>query len=167
MDDMDPITITSTILTIASKCITITKALNEVRDKFAFASLTIIAICTESSICSSALFKLQMLLVQQQSTDISNGLQQLLGQPLFLTSCDAALTGCTAVLSCLDSELDNLREAVEQGSDLSWLQKAKAVWKEETMQTLLQQLRGQITALNLLLQCTQMCVNFLLHLYHV
>lgn len=155
---MDPVTLTSAILTIATKCVTITKDVNDVRSQFNFASLTIIAICTESSICSSALFKLQTLLAkrQEQHTGISTSLQQLLDQPLFLTSCDAALTGCTLILSCLDDELHDLRQAVEQGTELNWSQKARTVWKEKTMKELLESLRGQVTALNLLLQSSQM-----------
>ncbi|KAF1979451.1 hypothetical protein BU23DRAFT_562879 [Bimuria novae-zelandiae CBS 107.79] len=149
---VEPITIVTAVLTIASKCITITKDLKEIRGAFSFASLTIIAFCTESSICSSALFRLQTLLEWQGNT----GSQQLLAQPLFLDSCDAALTGCTAVLSCLDAELGTLRQAAEGGGNLDWRQKVNAAWKEDTMQSLLSLLRGQVTALNLLLQCTQM-----------
>ena len=93
-----------------------------------------------------------MLLERQGLT----GAQPLLAQPLFIDSCDAALTGCTAVLSCLDVELGDLRRVAENGTDLNWRQKTKVAWKEDTMQTLLGLLRGQITALNLLLQCTQM-----------
>jgi hypothetical protein len=155
---MEPITLITAIITIATKCVTITKDLSEVQSQFSFASLTIIAICTESSVCSSALFRLQSLLVhrQQRSSHISTGLQQLLDQPLFLSSCDAALTGCILILSCLDNELGVLRQAAKENSQLKWSQKVRAVWKEQTMQGLLQQLRGQVTALNLLLQCTQM-----------
>lgn len=158
---MDPLTLSTAIITIATKCVTLTKNFSDIRSRYAFANLTIIAICTESSVCSTALYTLQTCFSQHQdSNDVSNekGPKQLLGQPLFLSSCDAALTGCTLILSCLDEELGSLRQAAESGSTLTWSQRARILWKEETMQQLLQQLRGQVTALNLLLHCFQMLV---------
>jgi hypothetical protein len=83
----------------------------------------------------------------------------VLRQPLFLTSCDAALTGCTLISSCLDNEIGKLRIAGKDGLSLNWTQEAKVSWKDLSMKELLQQLRGQVTALNLSLQCFQMSVS--------
>lgn len=157
---MDPLTLSTAIITIAAKCVTLTKEFSDIRSRFIFANLTIISICTESSVCSTALYTLQTCFSQHEHQEDANqrGPHHLLDQPLFLSSCDAALTGCTLILSCLDEELGSLRQAVESGSPLKWTQRARVIWKEETMQQLLQQLRGQVTALNLLLHCFQMSV---------
>src|SRR4051794_19255438 len=50
---IDPITITTTIFGIATKCVSVTKQLSDLRGKFAHAALTITAICAESSLIKS------------------------------------------------------------------------------------------------------------------
>jgi hypothetical protein len=58
------------------------------------------------------------------------------------------------VYSALDVEI----QRIQVNTESNW-NRVKAVWKEETMQTLLDQIRGQQTALNVLLNVLQMSVS--------
>ncbi|KAK4889790.1 hypothetical protein LTR27_011407 [Elasticomyces elasticus] len=60
------------------------------------------------------------------------------------------------VFSCLDAELQELDAALQHDGSLDWKLKFKAVWKQDTMTALSQQVRGQVLALNTLLQSLQM-----------
>ncbi|KAK3941399.1 hypothetical protein QBC46DRAFT_340532 [Diplogelasinospora grovesii] len=150
---MDPISIASTILVIAGKCITVTKSLSDLRGRFAHANLTISAICSESAVVNAALYRLQHLFNDESTQAFS----RFRGRPDLSANIDLALTGCTLLYSCLDDEVRKLRFALDNaGRRLTTTQKAKAVWKDGTMKGMLQQIRGQATALNLLLQCFQL-----------
>lgn len=79
----------------------------------------------------------------------------LQSKPQLLETFDRALTGCRVVYGCLEEEV---RELVlkSQNEDLKFKDKAKFLWKEETFKELLQQIRGQQSALSLLIQGLQM-----------
>lgn len=61
---MDPLTISTTVLGLAGKCVTVARDLSVLRDRYAHASLTISAICSESAVVNAALRKLQSLFSQ-------------------------------------------------------------------------------------------------------
>lgn len=65
---------------------------------------------------------------------------------------DIALTGCRMLFSCLEMEIADLKVAVSANGTLESKDRKKVAWKEDTMVEILGQLRGQATALNLLLQ---------------
>ncbi|OIW24754.1 hypothetical protein CONLIGDRAFT_105519 [Coniochaeta ligniaria NRRL 30616] len=148
---MDPLTISGTVLGIAVKCVTVARDLSTLRDKYMHASLTISAICSESAVVNAALCKLQSLFSQPQD----EGFVQFQSRPELASACDTALTGCTLLYSCLDDEVQSLRIQAQANAtvELTWSQKSKVVWKDSTMKELLQQIRGQTSALSLLLQC--------------
>lgn len=154
---MDPLSISATILGIAGKCVTVARDLSNLRDKYTHASLTISAICSESAVVNAALCKLQSLFSQQQH----EAFDRFQSRPELATACDTALTGCTLLYSCLDDEVQSLRlhASADGNAELSWSQKTKVVWKDATMKELLQQIRGQTSALNLLLQCFHLYVD--------
>ena len=59
--------------------------------------------------------------------------------------------------TCLEEEVRGLAEKAE-GGNLTRKDRIKYLWKEETFKELLQQIRGQQSALSLLIQGLQMCV---------
>lgn len=66
---------------------------------------------------------------------------------------DLSLVGCTLTLSVLSKEIENLTDT--HGDSTTKMKKGKKLkylWNEESMNELLQQLRGQSLALNLLLK---------------
>ena len=75
----------------------------------------------------------------------------LIFRPELERTFDQGLAGCVLVLSILDDEAQKLYD----GAD-SAVGRAKYVWKEQTMNELLQQISGQQTALSLLIQALQM-----------
>lgn len=158
---MDPLTISATVLGIAGKCVTVARDLSILRDKYTHASLTISAICSESAVVNAALCKLQSLFSQPQD----EGFVRFQSRPELASACDTALTGCTLLYSCLDDEVQSLRIQAPANAtvELTWSQKSKVVWKDATMKELLQQIRGQTSALNLLLQCFHLYVKWHIH----
>jgi hypothetical protein len=77
-------------------------------------------------------------------------------RPELLATFDTALVGCMVIVSCIEDEIKSMKiEEPGQGS-LSVKQKVKAVWNEENIKELVGQLRGQQTALGLLMQTIQM-----------
>ena len=71
---------------------------------------------------------------------------------------DVALTGCMVIFSCLESELQKIVAGVPDPSQMRWRSKARMMWNEHRLSELLNALRGQQTAINLLIQLLQMYV---------
>jgi hypothetical protein len=153
---MDPITILPIVASISSKCISTSIALQALQQRFSDASLTIAAICSESTIINTALSKLQVIFTDAASA----AHRRFKSDPSLVNACDTSLTGCTLLYSCLEVEIGKLGDGTSSMRKLKLWQKTKVVWKEDRMRHLLQQMRGQATGLNLLLQCFHMYVAF-------
>jgi hypothetical protein len=79
----------------------------------------------------------------------------LQSKPQLLETFDRALTGCRVVYGCLEEEVRDL-VAKAEADDLRFKDRAKFLWKEDTFKELLTQIRGQQSALSLLIQGLQM-----------
>ena len=149
---MNPLSITAGVVGISEACLSVVKALNNFRQQYQQASQTVGAICTESTVINASLSQIQTMMCRDPKGVISRFKER----PDLAHTFDAALTGCMVLFSCLEDEVANLRIAVDQAGGLTWKEKLQTVWKEHTMAGLLQQIRGQETALTLLLQGLQM-----------
>jgi hypothetical protein len=71
---------------------------------------------------------------------------------------DVALTGCVVLFSCLDDEIRNITSEASPttAGAIKWKEKAKVVWNREKLRDLLDGLRGQQVAINLLIQLVQL-----------
>ena len=69
---------------------------------------------------------------------------------------DTVLTGCAILYSCLDNETQKICAGALQPALVNWRRKAKVVWNYDRFRELLDALRGQQTAINLLIQLLQM-----------
>lgn len=70
-----------------------------------------------------------------------------------LEALDLSLVGCTLTMSVLSKEIDSLVESISDNTAaMSKGKRLKYIWKAESMDELLQQLRGQSSALSLLLK---------------
>jgi hypothetical protein len=144
---MDPLTITGAVIGISSHCIQIARAISGLRDKYKNAGMMITAIYTELTIVSASLGHIQSLI----STDPATLESSLQSRSELLQTFDQALTGCILIFSVLDDEVQKLYEGADKV-----VGRAAYIWKEDTMRELLQQIRGQQTALTLLVQAFQM-----------
>jgi hypothetical protein len=79
----------------------------------------------------------------------------LQNKPQLLETFDRALTGCRVVYGCLEEEVRDLVVKAE-ADELKFKDRAKFLWKEDTFKELLTQIRGQQSALSLLIQGLQM-----------
>ncbi|KAL8904651.1 MAG: hypothetical protein Q9171_006972 [Xanthocarpia ochracea] len=145
---MDPLTITASVVGLTSICVQTAKALRDIKDKFQGASLTVSAICTETTIISASLSRIQSSLLGSPD-EISDKLRE---RPDLEATLDNALTGCYLVFDVLQAEIQKFAEY--QHSELlnpGLRAKLRYVWNETAMQDILTQMRGLQTALALLL----------------
>ncbi|OCK79667.1 hypothetical protein K432DRAFT_405366 [Lepidopterella palustris CBS 459.81] len=150
---MDPISITASVVGVTAACLKAAKTLQGLRCKYLEASTTIAAICSESTLISASLSQIQALLLRNPN-DLSGHLQS---RPELAATFDTTLTGCTVVFACLEEEIKRLDVAacIQEGRD-TWRQMAKVAWKADAMKELLQSIRGQQSAITLLIQMLQM-----------
>ncbi|KAF2854389.1 hypothetical protein T440DRAFT_388390, partial [Plenodomus tracheiphilus IPT5] len=121
------------------------KELYDLRSRYKDASVLITAIYSESLVIAAALSQVQILL---QHDALQN-------KPQLLETFDRALTGCRVVYGCLEEEVRDL-VAKTDSDDLRFKDRAKFLWNEATFKDLLTQIRGQQSALSLLIQGLQM-----------
>lgn len=66
------------------------------------------------------------------------------------------MIGCSVIFSCLDIEIQKLQEFASGAKGPGWSEKAKFLWKEDTMRGHLNNLQMQQTAISQLIQVLQM-----------
>lgn len=113
--------------------------------------MTITTICCETTVITASLSHVQAIICQKQDF-----VQLLDSRPELAHAIDASLTGCMIIFSCLDEELRKITEDYSRTNLLSKMGKAKTVWNLERLRDLLDAVRGQQIALNLLIQLVQL-----------
>ena len=144
---MDPLSIAATASGLVFSVVRNGRALATIFEKYKDSQRCIFMIQTECTVLAAALSQLQMVFSKVSKADM--------GQcPDFVVEAiDLSLTGCTLTMSVLSKELDSLVDSVNSDrAKMAKGKKVKYVWKEEPMIELLQQLRGQSSALSLLLK---------------
>ncbi|KAF2128514.1 hypothetical protein P153DRAFT_376644 [Dothidotthia symphoricarpi CBS 119687] len=142
---MEPVSALFGVMAAIPQCIQSAKSLYDLRSRYKDASILITAIYSESMVIAASLSQVQNLL---QHDALQN-------KPQLLETFDRALTGCRVVYGCLEEEVRDLVVKAEE-DDLKFKDRAKFLWKEDTFKELLQQIRGQQSALSLLIQGLQM-----------
>jgi len=161
---MDPLSITTSVMSVTTSCVKTTKAIRDLREKYKHAQATLAALCAESTLICASLSQIQSLILGRPDVVKS----QLKERPQLVTTFDIAITGCMVVFAVLDDEVQKLAaHGLQPGQDLGWANKAKYVWKEGFMRDLLQQIRGQQSGLTLLMQAIQMSVSSSFNLYRI
>jgi hypothetical protein len=110
-----------------------------------------VTICSETTVIAACLSHLQTIVCRKQDF-----VQVLDSRPELAHALDTALTGCMVLFSCVDEEIRKITADSSQASALSWKGKVKAVWNHERLRDLLDSLRGQQVAINLLIQLVQL-----------
>lgn len=148
---MDPLSITASVVGIGGAVASVVKGLKDVADKLKRGNLTIIALCSESSSVHVALGQIETIFRRHEDEMLTRFEEQ----PALVSAFDTSLTGCALLYSCLEAEVSDLREALAKRGTLDWTSRFKVVWKQDEMESLAGQVRGQSAALNLLLQGLQ------------
>ena len=104
---MDPLSITASVVGLTSICVQTAKALRDIKDKFQGATLTVSAICTETTIISASLSRIQSSLLGSPD-EISDKLRE---RPDLEATLDNALTGCYLVFDVLQAEIQKFTES--------------------------------------------------------
>lgn len=144
----------SSQLTTAKTCLSTTKSLYDLQEKYQDAPLILVSMCSETNVISASLAHLRSLLLHRQHIGRS--------QPelLLLDVLDQALTGCNVVFGCLGLELRRIVPGSGEPGPASaaaagWRARARLIWNEKRLNELLSALRGQQTAINLVIQLFQ------------
>lgn len=150
---MDPLSITASVMSVTTCCIKTAKTISDLQEKYKHAQATISALCAESTVICASLSQIQSLILSRPEIVKA----QLKERPELVATFDVALTGCMVVFAVLDDELQKLvAHGLEPVEEVGWTEKAKFLWKESFMKDLLGQIRGQQSALALLMQAIQM-----------
>lgn len=144
---MDPLSIAAAASALVFSVVRNGRALATVFEKYQDSQRCIFLMQTECTVLAAALSQLQVVFSKVSESTTSQ-------YPEFvMEALDLSLVGCTLTLSVLSKEIDNLVESInDSDAKMSKGKKAKYLWKGESMDALLQQLRGQSSALTLLLK---------------
>ena len=151
---MDPISIAATVTSLVFTIVKNGRMLAVAYSSYKDAQNTLFMIQTECSVLAAALSLIQ---VRFGGTEGSAALCKL--PKLVIDTLDLSLTATSMTMSVLRDETDELVRGAELSVTLKSKERAKFVWKEETMSGLLQQLRGQGIALGLLLKAIDRFVS--------
>ena len=152
---MDPLSISLAIAPLLLASAKLTKQVSEFRDSYNNAPTTLIYISTECKLIHFALCKVQGL-VYQSETILT---VRLASEQSLRDAFDSALTGCRMTVAAVDVEIGKLiesRNTAKNGTaDIGVRRKVRYVWKEDHMQSLLDQIKGQISSMQFLITLLQ------------
>jgi hypothetical protein len=148
---MDPLSIVAVVAQLTTTCVTTVKRLYDLREKYKNTPVVIVAICSESTVISASLAQIQSLLLQRHDfTDIWKSHTEL---PTVL---DQAVTGVIVIFNLLDAEIRRITAETSDPSRIQWRSRLRMLWNESQLNDLLSSIRGQQTAITLLIQLLQM-----------
>jgi hypothetical protein len=143
---MDPLSITAAVASLIFTCAKVTKCFQAVKSTYSSAPTTITSMTSECAVISTALSQIQSLVLKDPIILSSH----LSSQNSLQTCFENVLTGCTLTMSVIEEEIGKLIEGEQGMGTVGFKAKVKFIWKEDMMVDLLQQIRGQQSALSLL-----------------
>ena len=144
---MDVFSAVAACASLATNLVRSGRALATLYEKCRDAPHSIVMMQTECTVLAAALAQLESAMSGSRASQWSSCPSSV------VEAMDLSLTGCALTLSILEKEISKLTNVI--GASTSAMGKSdrvKYVWKEESMTELLQQLRGQTSALTLLLK---------------
>lgn len=152
---MDPLSISLAIAPLLLASAKLTKQINDFAGSYKNATTTLASICIECRLIHVALCKIQGLVYQSSSVLTA----RLSSEKSLRDAFDSALTGCRMTVAAVDVEIRKLidSEAVSHSGkpEISFRRKLRYVWKEDLMQNLLDQTRGQMASIQFLISLLQ------------
>lgn len=141
---MDPLSISAACSSLAFGIVRNGRALAIIYDTFQSAQRSVFLIQTECAVIAAAISQVETL---------TSKLRLSTCEPQVLEALDLSLTGIALTLSELDKQIAAITDGVSEGMPkMGKSEKAKFVWRQESLNELLRQLQGQSTALILLLK---------------
>jgi hypothetical protein len=151
---MDPFTYARAAASLGRNCLSTFRALYNLHAKYATVRKTVEAFHGEIAAIGISMQYINGIL--EQNSDLA--MAKFYHNPHVEQTFSAAIAGCNLVLSCLDEEVEKIQVGMGPEGSKGRKGKARWLWKEETMNGLLQTLRGQHSAIFSIVQCLQVCV---------
>ncbi|KAH6839855.1 hypothetical protein CC77DRAFT_502630 [Alternaria alternata] len=145
---MDPLSITTAVLRITTTCIVAAKELNEIRNAWKRAPVTVSSLCSQLKLTGASLSQIQSLLLSD--TDV---LQE---KPALIETLDTTLTSCLVLSTWLEKYMLKITKGVLDTSRLDWKAKFKTLWNDDEVKELQEQLHQQHAAISTLVGLLQM-----------
>jgi hypothetical protein len=156
---MDPLTVTVSVASFLSNCLTTVKVLSSLSSRYQHVLNTISSIVSETTYLGSFLAHVQqLLLINAPNVNDASPAGRELRQTF-----DIALTACLITFGCLEEEVRHLAIRMPEGAGAEWKEKVKRLWKDDIMNEILMQIREQQATMALLVQTLQMCGHYSLH----
>jgi hypothetical protein len=150
---MDPLSISASVAALVTICAQIISTSRDILSKFQDAPRVLSSLQAECSTTRESLSLIFLLINKSDTT----ALFHLSTNKSLTENFDIALTGCTVTFSVLDNELQKVLKDREVEGRMGFRQRAKYAWNEDTLKNLMDELRGQRDALNLLVTVVQRC----------
>lgn len=158
----DPLSITVGVVGLVAQSVKAVKTVQKYFNKYRIADLTIASTCTECSTIRVALLQIQDLLTQNKPTSqrgdskaAKDGFTAYAPEEY-----EAVLGACSIAFSVLNERLVEMNvRSLDKNNESSVKAKFKAVWNDDEMNMLRQNIRGQAIAINLLLSAFQAYVS--------
>ena len=152
---MDPISLSLAIAPLVISSGKLVAAARSIRHLYKYAETAVASTHVECDLMHVALCEVQAL-VQKNRTELAVHLRS---QQSLQETFDKVLTGCRITLDALRLELDDLLKTaqgkVSRSGDMDFQSKAQYIWKKDTMEELMGQMRSQ-----------RDCIQFLVTLLH-
>ncbi|CAN9437224.1 unnamed protein product [Alternaria alternata] len=145
---MDPLSITTAVLRITTTCVVAAKELNEIRNAWKRAPVTVSSLCSQLKLTGASLSQIQSLLLSD--TDI---LQE---KPALIETLETTLTSCLVLSKWLEKYMLKITKGVLDTTKLNWKAKFKTLWNDDEVKELQRQLHQQHTAIGALIGLLQM-----------
>ena len=136
---------------MTSTCISAAKTLNDVRQAWKRAPVTVSSLCSQLRLTGASLSQIQSLVLGD--VDILND------KPDVLETFDTTLTSCMVITTMLEGLMHKITKEILNGNKMTWMKRFKTVWNENTVKELLQQLHGQQKGITVLITLLQMQVQ--------
>lgn len=153
----DPVSIAAGVVGLVAQSIKAAQTVQTYFGKYRIADLSIASTCTECSAIRIALLQIQDLLTQNKSTSQADAKDSFTAYAF--KEYEGVLGACSVTFSVLNERLTELNvQSLDKNSESSFKSKLKAVWNDDEMNLLRQNIRGQAIAINLLLSAFQASV---------
>ena len=150
----DPFSITAGVVGLVTQGIKAVQTLQNYATKYRIADLSIASTRTECSTIRIALLQIQDLLIQNGTTSHADDNDSFAAHAL--EEYESVLSACSVVFQVLNERLTELnKQSLDKNNESSFKMKVNAVWNDDELTVLRQNIRGQAIAINLLLSAFQ------------
>lgn len=154
----DPLSITSAVLGILGQSIQGIQAVQSLFNQYKIADLTVTATRTECSAIRVALVQIQKLMTNQNLPKHRSGKSKDTDDPMSLTfdEYEAVISACSLTFAVFNQRIEELDVyGVDTNGKSSTKARLKTLWNDDEMNLLRNNIRGQATAITVLLAAFQ------------